>query len=151
MNTWYIPFSKERKPIVEQILKMYPEISENTVFYVKCRNKEDCIDTVFPFQSGFGQMLLVLYGSKNERAYSPFLEGVFLWDPISEGYRKYDDTGFGYFRDLKKVGRLIVERKLLPDEVIALSYDRSENKVEDISKETRDNLTKMLELAPQNE
>ena len=144
----FIPMAEERKSIIHQILTLYPSIPEKTVFYVTCKYEKDCISIprVFTFQSGVGQMLLVLYGSK-EKNFVPFLGGLYLWDWDAESYRQIGNSGFGYFRDLEKVKQLIREQKISPMDVIALSYDHSMNKIYDISGETRKNLSKVLELA----
>ena len=142
MNDVYLPYAKTRKDIIKQVLNYYPTIPNRVVFYVECRDKEDCLSdgSVLPFQSGFGQMLIVIYGSKNERAYAPFLSDFYLWDPQKEDYKVMGNYGFGYYHNLENFEEFLKEGKVLPSEIIAFSYDRSENKVQDISTRIRKQL-----------
>jgi hypothetical protein len=144
LKTYYIPLAKTRKEILHQIQLLYPTIGNNTVFYLRCKEQDDCIPNglVVPFQSGFGQMLLVLYGRQKERLYAPFMESFYLWDMEAQDYRKIGNIGFGYFRDMTKIQELVRNGLVLPDDIIAFTYDRNQNIIEDISKEVRSQLLK---------
>lgn len=140
VNDFYTPIAEQRKNIISQILKTYPKIEKNTIFFVECKSSCLADDIILPFQSGVGQMLLVLYGSKNEKAYAPFLNFYFLWDWKSEGYKRIGDYGFGYFRDFKKMKDVYTKENIRPEDIVSFKYDKSNNKIEDTSQKTRERL-----------
>ena len=139
MNTWYLPFSYERKAIITQITHFYPRINKNTVFYVTCKEATICTpdNTILPFQSGAGHTLLVNYAVQNEREYAPFFAGFFLWDPDSQGYMRINNIGYGYFRDIGKLKKLIRSGEISSNDVISFSYDMQKNKIENITPKIR--------------
>jgi len=92
-----------------------------------------------PFQSGFGQTLLIYY-SQNEKFPRDFYPGDFLWEIRSQGYQEHGDRGFGYFRDFDLMAKTIDEKSIPADSVIAFRYDSSSQKIEDISIEVRGRL-----------
>lgn len=132
LQEFYIPTSLQRIAILQQIQKTYPTISKNTVFYVAC-GISSCNELILPFQSGVGQMLLVLYGSKDPTHYSPFMGDLFLWDWEAEGYKNIHGYGFGYFRTFTKLQTLVKKGSILPQDVKAFSYNPTTNKIKDIS------------------
>lgn len=132
LQQYYIPTSQQRVSIVQQIQKTYPTISRNTVFYVSCA-VSSCNELILPFQSGVGQMLLVIYGLKDTMHYNPFMKDLFLWDWEAEGYKNIQGYGFGYFRTFTKVQSLVADKKITPDDVKAFSYNPKTNKIIDIS------------------
>lgn len=140
INDFYTPVAEQRKSVISQILKTYPKIQKNTIFFVQCKNTCLSDDIILPFQSGVGQMLLVLYGSRNELDYGPFLGRYFLWDWQSQDYKKISDYGFGYFRDFKKLKNVYIKEHMKSEEIVAFSFDKSNNKIEDISDKIRKQL-----------
>lgn len=146
MNDTYLAYSIERKEILKQITTLHPTIPKTVIFYVECRDKDDCISNnlVLPFQSGVGQMLLVIYGSAHPKEYGPYFKGFYLWDWEAEGYREIDGYGFGYYRQEETILKDLKRGRFLPQEIIALQYDKSENKIKEISKEFRKRVIKKL-------
>lgn len=145
----YTPLAIQRKSVISQILKNYPSISKNTVFLVRCQSKKDCISNglVLPFQSGVGQMLMVIYGSRDEEAYAPFFREFYLWDWEAQGYKKINGVGFGYFRNkIDPIIKLVKQGKIKPEDVISLNYSYSKNKIYDDTAKTRQELSKVVQL-----
>ncbi len=150
-----------RKQIVSDINRLHPTIPKDTIVYVKC--KEQCIrnsefglsnEIVLPFSSGPGWIILLQYAKDNEEVYEPFFkryngEGVvwswqtgefkkspvkeFLWDMGSQGYRKINGYGFGYFTDIDLLRKTLRENSLKKDIVIGLEYDEKAFIIREVS------------------
>src|SRR5581483_3132498 len=114
-----------RKKILDQIMDEHPLLPDQTIFYIES-------DTSFyglpiqirtlPFQSGFGQTLLSWYEeSKNFPA--DFFTDRFLWDIDSQGYKRVDGTGFGYFRDFSDLLNFYNKTQEKNVSIIAYSFN----------------------------
>ncbi|KKU10009.1 MAG: TPR domain protein [Candidatus Woesebacteria bacterium GW2011_GWB1_45_5] len=111
-----------RKLILNEILKNYPKISGRTVFFIDSDTgyfglKEKTV----PFQSGFGQTLLVNYVFRGE-INSKMFENDFLWEIYSQGYKETDGKGFGYFRDRQTLEKALKENRIPIEDVVSLFW-----------------------------
>lgn len=117
--------SKIRRNILTEVKNTYPKLKEKTIIYTQSDHSyyglpED--ERILPFQSGFGQTLLMWY-SNTENFPQEFYKGKFLWEITDQGYKEVGKRGFGYFRDFELLGRTIVENNLSLDSVVAFSFD----------------------------
>jgi hypothetical protein len=112
-----------RLSIISQWFSLYPTIPNNTVFLV--------LGDVPPFQSGFGQMLLVYYKA------TPFLKNYFLWNIYEQGYRQSTEGGFGYFTEHNRMMEAYCEHKIKSTDVFIASWDQSTASLTDISSSYR--------------
>jgi hypothetical protein len=124
-----------RKKIINSIEKLYPSIGEKTIFYTESDTAYyGLADKILPFQSGPGQMLMVLYAQKGQLN-PKFFRDDFLWGITDQGYSTLDGQGFGYFRDIQKLRQTLEENNLSVESVFAFSFQKG--KVKDISNDIR--------------
>lgn len=137
---------KIRKDILTIIKNSYPVLHKKVVFYTESDTPYYGLpveEKTLPFQSGFGQTLLIWYYA-TEKYPKDFYQNKFLWEITDQGYKEANGRGFGYFRDFKLLKSNLKKYSILPSSVIAFSwYDRSHSFIditERIQKELEDNL-----------
>ncbi|MFA5771037.1 MAG: discoidin domain-containing protein, partial [Patescibacteria group bacterium] len=128
-----------RKSILQKASEIMPVFPRKAIVYTESDKSfyalpED--EKIFPFQSGFGQTLLIWYFDK-QKLPKEFLENRFLWELTSEGYKEFQGTGFGYFRNFEKMADTLEDYKLPLSSVISFRYDSKDNSLEDMSREVR--------------
>lgn len=127
----------ERHKILGQIKSYYPAIPVKTVFYTESNSSFyglPDLEKIMPFQSGFGQTLLVWY-QKTEKFPVEFFHNYFLWEIESQGYKEKGGRGFGYFRDFNLMIDTMEKEGVFGDSVIAFRYDSESKTLEDITEE----------------
>ena len=115
--------------IIPQKLIIYTE-SDKSYYGLPAEEK------TLPFQSGFGQTMLVFLNQKGKFP-KEFFPGDYLWDIKSQGYKEFQGRGFGYFRNFDMMVKVIEEYKLEKESVIAYRFESSSNTLIDITKEVR--------------
>ncbi len=128
-----------RKNIIMHIKHDYPRLSRKVIFYTESDTSFYGLpanEKILPFQSGFGQTLLVFY-EQEQNFPSDFFKNNFLWDIGSQGYKEIDGVGFGYFRDFEALLETIKDNKLSVDSVIAYKYNSQNNMVTDVTRAIR--------------
>jgi len=88
----YLPFQKKRETIVAEFQKLTTSSCSTVVYLVENAGK-------LPFQSGVGQMLIVLQ-ARNDTAFYPYMSANFLWGLFDQGFKKVGEKGFGYYYDV---------------------------------------------------
>ncbi|MFA5770941.1 MAG: discoidin domain-containing protein, partial [Patescibacteria group bacterium] len=134
--------SSTRKNILGIISKEIPILQPKTIFYTESDKSFYGLperERILPFQSGFGQTLLIWYFDKQQLP-KEFLENRFLWELTSEGYKEFQGTGFGYFRNFEKMANTLVNYNLPLSSVISFRYDSKDNSLEDMSQEVGDRI-----------
>ena len=119
-----------------------PNPPDNVVFYTESDHSFYGLPVdqrIMPFQSGFGQTLLVWY-NQTENFPSEFLRDRFLWEITSQGYRVSSGRGFGYFRDFNVLAKAILENELNADSVVSFRYDLDTDTLTDNTNEVRGRL-----------
>lgn len=129
MRLRIIKFVDGSIPNVPQKLIIYTESSQS---YYGLPGEEK----IMPFQSGFGQTLLIFLGTR-ARFPLEFYPGWGLWEIMSQGYLENEERGFGYFRDLKLLEKAINENKIPEDSLYAFSWNGNEGAIVDISDRIR--------------
>lgn len=128
-----------RRSILDTIRNEYPKIPRKVVFYTESDKSyygQPPDQRLLPFQSGFGQTLLVWY-HQNEHFPLGFFKDDFLWNISDQDYKEYNDRGFGYFRDFRLMMSLLNDYDLTEESVIAYSYDSSLEEINDTTKQVR--------------
>lgn len=144
----------QRKDILTQIENIRPKLQNKTIIFIESdRSFYGLKDRIFPFQSGLGQLLLVYY-SKNQNIPPDFFTEEFLWNITDQGYKKFDNLGYGFFRDFEKLAETVSQNNLPFDSILGLAYNSENNKVSDISKRVQGELegkfAKKMELNRSN-
>ena len=131
-----------RKNILETIKKNYPTLSKRVVFYTESDRSYYGLspeDRILPFQSGFGQTLLIWY-YPIQKFPKAFIEGRYLWEIKDQGYREAEGIGFGYFRNHQLLQEALINYNISPDSIIAFSWNGDSNSLKDITLKTRESL-----------
>lgn len=130
---------KLRKGILNFIQSVYPRLLDKSVFYTESDNSFYGLppdERIMPFQSGFGQTLLMWYYPK-EQFPIEFFQNRFLWEITGEGYKEAQNRGFGYFRDFPLLVKTLEDNKLGSDVVFSFHYDSDLKSIKDSTQEVR--------------
>ncbi len=131
-----------RKSILFQIKREYPRLPPKVIFYTESDTSYYGMpetEKILPFELGLGRTLLVWY-QIDENFPQIFFKRPFLWHPTSEGYVEEGDRGFGYFRKIELVRKVVKEKKLSLDSIFAYRFDSSDNSLTNVTSEIRDKL-----------
>lgn len=130
-----VAVSSDRKKIIHSIEKLYPVIGEKIIFYTESDTAYyGLAEKILPFQSGPGQMLMVLYAEKGQLN-PEFFRNDFLWNITDRGYAELGGQGFGYFRDIRELRQALKKNHLPAESVFAFRFQKG--KVKDISDDIR--------------
>lgn len=136
----FILDGKTRKGILNTIKYNHPTLPKKVLFYTVSDRSYYGVpsqEKILPFQSGFGQTLLIWY-YPDMKFPREFLENRYLWEIRDQGYKEVGEYGFGYFRDKELLKTTLKSYNLPTDSVIGLSWDSSTNKLSDISDAIRE-------------
>lgn len=125
-----------RKSILNKVSEQYPKLPAKAIFYIesdKAYYGLPASEKILPFQSGFGQTLLVWYDQQEQRFPACMYEGRYLYDLLSEGYKECEDRGFGYFRKMENLRKAVKENEFLLENIIAFNYNSSTNSLINIT------------------
>ncbi len=134
-----------RTSILNEVTEIYPVLPKRVVFYVESDKAYYGLpddEKILPFQSGFGQALLVWYNNKGENFPACFFKDQFLYVLLSVGYRECGERGFGYFRKLDALKLAVKENNLSVESIIGLRYNSSTHELSDITNEVKLSLIK---------
>lgn len=132
----------ERHEILNKIKASQPELKQKTLFYSESDWSFYGLaekTRIFPFQSGFGQTLIVWYYPTSPLP-RRFLESKYLWEIDEQGYMESEGKGFGYFRDFEILAETLKTKNLPLEAVIAYRYSFTDRSVFDITEEVRGRL-----------
>lgn len=131
-----------RKNILNEIKSNNLKLPDKVIFYTESDRSFYGLpeeERILPFQSGFGQTLLVWYQSM-EHFPKEFFENKFLWDIKSQGYKETNGRGFGYFRNFEELSKTVKYNQLSSASVIAFRYDSEKQTIMDTTEEVRGRL-----------
>ncbi len=141
-----INVGQERKAILELMKQYKPQLPKKAIIYTQSDTSYYGLSEdykIMPFQSGFGQTLLVWY---QDQSHFPkeFFENRFLWNLTDQGYKEVGDRGFGYFREFNLLASTIKEENLDPESIIAFGYNSKTKILRDITDETKGRISGYL-------
>jgi hypothetical protein len=131
-----------RKQILNQIKHEYPDLPKKTIIYTDSDSSYYGLppnQKILPFQSGFGQTLLVWY-SKNENWPRKFYQNYYLWGITEQGYMESESRGFGYFRDIEELKKILKKYNLNAENVISFSWNSQNQVLKNITSEVQQTL-----------
>ena len=131
-----------RKNILTQIKKDYPNLPPKTIFYTESDSSFYGLaesERIMPFQSGFGQTLLVWY-QEREKFPKEFFINNYLWGIKNQEYKVIENRGFGYFRDFDKLVQTVGKEGVSVGSIIAFRYDSEQQVLENMTREIRGRL-----------
>lgn len=124
-----------RMRILDQIKVIKPKLPDRVVFFTESTQSYYGLsekDKILPFQSGFGQTLLISY-FETQKYSIDFLKDRYLWGILDQGYKEYGGKGFGYFRDADLLISTIRKYNIPQDSILRFSWNGNTNILMDIS------------------
>lgn len=137
---YQVALAHVRMPILEKITRSYPVLPTRVVFYITSDTPYYGLpyeEPILPFQSGFGQTLLVWYEARGENFPACFFAKKYLYELLSEGYKECDGRGFGYFRKSDTFEQAIQQFAIAPEQIIAFDYASGTNALTDVTEHLR--------------
>lgn len=138
--TKQVIIGRERQAILHQVMQQVPEIKEKTVFFVDGNSPGyyGLPELKVPFQSGLGQVLMVIYVTKKqvdpilfkENTFSQSLDAGFLYDTLAQGYKSQDNQLFGFFYDKNELKKALGRKEFSDKDIIFLYYDTDTKSIE---------------------
>lgn len=137
-----VSLGQMRRSMINFIISSYPSLPTKAIFYTASNASfygaaDD--ERIMPFQSGFGQLLLIIY-NPGERFPTEFFRNDFLWNITDQGYKEFQGRGFGYFRDFDLMADTFKKQKLPLEAVISFDYDNNIGTLVDTTNQTRQRL-----------
>lgn len=132
-----------RKKILNTIYTNYPSLPKNVVFYIEGDKSYYGLpvnEKIVPFQSGFGQTLLVWYNTHGNTFPACLFKEKYLYVLLSEGYKECEGRGFGYFRKIDTLSEAVATNKIPSENIIAFTYNSSTSTLTDITSRIRKDL-----------
>jgi hypothetical protein len=122
-----ISLGQERIKILDEIDNIKPSLNRKTLFYISGDKDSYYIarGNSLPMQQGVGNTLLVWYMTRGKAPAElvALAKKYYLWEMDGEGYEEVNNSGFGYFWDIKELKNAIHENKITKDNFVALYYD----------------------------
>lgn len=127
-------YANERKSLLKQLrVRMPALVGKENVFFFTGKGDDFLIpDLKVPFQSGLGNILMVLYYN-NSSLRPEILDDGFLYPHYSQGYREFRSYGFGYFYKEADLEKAVSRGEFSPDVVHAFFWNRETMELTDIS------------------
>ena len=138
--------SSTRKNILTQIDAAIPENTDNMIIFIQSDSTYYGLpDTkrIVPFQSGFGQTLLVYLNSKGKFPVD-FYESSALWPITSEGYLEKENHGFGYYRNYDVLLTKVADHSISVENVYSFYWKGRTEALINVTDEIRNTIKKDL-------
>lgn len=133
-----VTVAKLRQSIVGSVLTYVPVLPRRAVFYVESDAAYYGVaEPIVPFQSGFGQVLLVWYSATGMDFPACLFESEYLYIQMEENFKECEGRGFGYFRKPVTFNEALAVYKFLPDELFAFRFTSATNTFEDTTADMR--------------
>lgn len=131
-----------RLSILNIIKEKNQKLPQRVIFYTQSDKSYFGLpdnEKILPFQSGFGQTILVWYDLSQNWPIE-FFSSNFLWEIKDVGYKEFSGRGFGYFRDFDQLKKAVQKYNIPKDAVIAYKWDSKNDSLSDISNQIREQL-----------
>ena len=135
---------KIRKNILTQVKRDYPVLPPKVVFYIESDSSYYGLPEevkILPFQTNFGSTLFIWYLPTEKFPKEMVDKGWLFSDLTAEGYKEIGGRGFGYFWDITKLKKVVLEKNLSPEMVFGYRYFSLTNRLVNISEEVRARIT----------
>lgn len=121
-----------RRSMLEKIRTAYPTLPQRVAFFVESDAPYYGLpyeEPIVPFQSGFGQTLLVWYNSHGAALPACFFDKGYLYDLLSEDFKECEGRAFGYYRKQSTFRQAVKKYNLKPEEIITFRFISSMNEL----------------------
>lgn len=144
-----VTVARQRVSILSTITSLYPTLPTKPVFYIESDKAYYGLppeETIVPFQSGFGQTLLVWYNTRGENFPACFFERKFLYVLTAEDYKECEGRGFGYYRKRTTLNQALRTYVIDANEILAFRFTSSTNAFQDVTAEIRERIRRFGQL-----
>ncbi len=141
-----VAMSSSRKNILTQVNAAIPQNTDNMIIFVQSDSTYYGLpDTqkIVPFQSGFGQTLLVYLNGKGNFPVD-FYESSVLWPITSEGYLEKENHGFGYYRNYDLLLTKVADHSISVENVYSFYWKGRTEALINVTDEIRTKIQKDL-------
>lgn len=146
---YQVAMGQLRRSILNTVTSAYPTLPQKAVLYIESDKAYFGLppeETIVPFQSGFGQTLLVWYNARGENFPACFFEHKFLYVLTSQDYKECEGRGFGYFRKSTTLNQAIRTHVIDANEILAFRFTSSTNLLQDVTVEIREKIRRFGQL-----
>lgn len=140
---FYANQGTERRHILEQIVKTYPDLPDKVVIYTESDTSYYGMpeeEKILPFELNFGYTLMIWYLPTEKYNNEMVRIGSYIHKITAQGYQEKDGIGFGYFRDIDKLKQTVKLNNLPVESIIAFRYNSQSRLLIDITSEVRNQL-----------
>lgn len=140
---FYADQGTERRHILEQIVRTYPDLPDKVVIYTESDTSYYGMpeeEKILPFELNFGYTLMIWYLPTEKYNNEMVRIGSYIHKITAQGYQEKDGIGFGYFRDIAKLKQSVRQNKLPVESIIAFRYNSKSKLLIDITSEVRNEL-----------
>ncbi|HEX8964868.1 MAG TPA: hypothetical protein VF820_00365, partial [Patescibacteria group bacterium] len=136
-----IQIAQQRKTVLYQFKVLMPHLPvKDSVIFVTGTGSDYLIpDLKVPFQSGFGNVLMVWYNDPHYLK-PQILDNGFLYQLNDQGYQKIGNYGFGYYYQKPVLLKDVQAKKFNLSQVYGFSWDESHQKLYNITESLRKEL-----------
>jgi hypothetical protein len=138
-----------RASMLRTIIQNYPSLPSRVIFFVESDAPYYGLpyeEPIVPFQSGFGQTLLIWYNAHGIELPACLFERNYLYVLLSEDYKECQGQGFGYFRKRTTLNQAIRTYTIDANEVLAFRFTSSTNVFQDVTAEIREKIRRFGRL-----
>lgn len=138
-----------RKSMLQTITTAYPTLPARVVFFIESDAPYYGLpfeEPIVPFQSGFGQTLLVWYSAHGADLPACIFNKKYLYVLLSEDFKECEGQGFGYYRKASTFNTAMNVHTFKPEEVIAFRFTSSTNQFMDVTQEVRNKIVQYGKL-----
>ena len=136
-----------RQSILRTVIASAPNLPRRAVFYVESdRPYYGLQEPIVPFQSGFGQVLLVWYNANGADLPTCLFDREYLYVLLEENFKECQGRGFGYFRKTSTFNNALQTYHFQPNEIFAFRFISATNTFKDMTIEIRSKLDRFGSL-----
>ncbi len=136
-----------RQSILRMVIASAPNLPRRAVFYVESdRPYYGLQEPIVPFQSGFGQVLLVWYNANGADFPACLFDREYLYVLLEENFKECQGRGFGYFRKTLTFNNALKIYHFQPNEIFAFRFISATNTFKDMTIEIRSKLDRFGSL-----
>ncbi len=142
-----ITIGNVRQSILRTLMTSAPVLPRRAVFYVESdRSYYGLEERIVPFQSGFGQVLLVWYNAHGANLPVCLFDREYLYILLEENFKECQGRGFGYFRKTSILNTALRTYRFQPNEIFAFKFFSATNTFKDMTAEVRGKLDRFGSL-----
>ncbi len=138
-----------RQSILQKVITSAPILPRRAVFYIQSDQPYYGLpqdEPIVPFQSGFGQVLLVWYNAHGANLPACLFDKEYLYVLLEENFKECQGRGFGYFRKASTFNAALQTYHLQPDEIFSFKFFSATNIFKNTTAEIRGRLDKFSRL-----